>query len=131
MTHRTPFALLLAAVVLLLAPDGILGVGLPLGYLVWPALDRDPMRTGWSAIVGPDDPTVLGTPWPYTTRGPIASSAAIDAMGTAYIGADAWSVHAVAQNGAGHVLFKTGGPVRSSPALIANEQLGPPVLYVG
>jgi outer membrane protein assembly factor BamB len=100
-----------------------------LGLPPWPMLGHEARHTGRSYATGPDDPTVLGNPWPYGTGGPIASSPAIDFTGIAYVGSDDGALHAVRQDGTGHPLLYTGGPVRSSPALIADERQGPAVVY--
>jgi len=101
-------------------------------------LDRDARHTGHSNSTGPDDPSVLGAPWPYKAGGPIFSSPAIDYAGTAYVGSEDGWLHAVGFNGKGTPLFKTGGPIQASPALIEDSLLllegqavAPPVIYFG
>jgi hypothetical protein len=55
-------ALALLFVTMPLPPPAVSAVGLPPGVFPWPALHHNSMRTGQSAVVGPDDPTVLGPP---------------------------------------------------------------------
>src|SRR5438034_4065961 len=84
-------------------------ISLPPFGLPWAMLNRDARHTGQGTATGPDDASVLGIPWPYTTGGSITSSPAIDYRGTAYVGsADAW-LHAVDFNCRGIPLYQAGG----------------------
>lgn len=112
-------------------------ISLPPFGLPWAMLDRDTNHTGHSNATGPEDPSVLGAPWPYKSGGPIFSSPAIDYSGTAYVGSEDGWIHAVGFNGQGAPLFKTGGPIQASPALIEDtsslegQSIAPPVIYFG
>jgi outer membrane protein assembly factor BamB len=111
-------------------------ISLPPFGLPWAMLDRDTKHSGHSNATGPEDPSVLGAPWPYKSGGPIFSSPAIDYSGTAYIGSEDGWIHAVGFNGQGAPLFKTGGPIQASPALIEDiplegQSVAPPVIYFG
>ncbi len=88
----------------------------PPGYLPWPMLNHDRHRNGLSPETGPDDPSVLGAPWPYDTGAPSMSSPAIDADGTAYMGNEDGALHAVGADGKNRWVFHAGGGL-DSPAI--------------
>ncbi|MFG1607913.1 PQQ-binding-like beta-propeller repeat protein [Actinoplanes sp. NPDC049265] len=72
-------------------------------------------------VAGPDDPTLLGVPWPVKVAGDVVEAPAIDRRGRAFVATTAGELSAV--NSAGVRLWSTslGGELRHTPSLTATE----------
>ena len=95
---------------------------------------HDAQRSGFSAAVGPEDPSQL-SPWPFPAAGPIYSSPVVDRGNRAYFGSEDGSVYAVHPTAAQTTglldwRFATQDAVRYSPAL-ATDMEGLTLVYAG
>jgi outer membrane protein assembly factor BamB len=79
---------------------------------------RDYRHSAHSYSVGPDDPTVLGAPWPYNAGAPILAAPALSAADDLYFGTEAGDVHRVALNGRGTSIYSAGAAIGVTPALV-------------
>ena len=85
---------------------------------------HDAQRQGRGVVVGPDDPVLMGAPWPYTAKRRVLTSVAIDYNGTAYFGTEAGALEAVTALGGSAFTYDTGGSIYASPAIVT-EGTGP------
>jgi outer membrane protein assembly factor BamB len=89
----------------------------------WPMFHHDPQHTGRSPFVGTDQPTTV---WNFSTREEIASSPAVSADGTIYVGSDDNNLYALNPDGSLKWTFRTDHDVVCTPALSSDG-----TIYVG
>lgn len=89
----------------------------------WPMFRYDSMHTGRSPHTGPDNPA---TKWSFETEDSIASSPAIGADGTIYIGSHDNKLYAINPDSTEKWSYATKGEVTSSPTIGADG-----IIYVG
>lgn len=89
----------------------------------WAMFHHDPLHTGRSPYVGPQQNTVA---WRHWVGGALPSSPAIGHEGTIYVGSENHKLYAIAPDGSLVWAFPTGGGVHSSPALADDG-----TIYVG
>jgi outer membrane protein assembly factor BamB len=86
--------------------------------LPWTASAHDVTRTGLTSVVGPDDPTLLGAPWPYRATGAVVAAPAIGRRGVAFVAADDGSLAAVRSDASVDWTWMAGSPLLHTPALV-------------
>ena len=83
----------------------------------WPKFRHNAQNTGRSPYTGPQTPELK---WTFITDGSVASSPAIGADGTIYVGSNDNNLYAINPDGSKKWSFPTKGAVRSSPAIGAD-----------
>ncbi|KKD02402.1 PQQ-like beta-propeller repeat protein, partial [Streptomyces sp. WM6386] len=86
--------------------------------LPWGMRNRDPGAPSLAAVPGPQDPSALGSPWPFKAAAGILAAPAIDYAGHLYVTTEAGLLHRVQPTGEGTEIYDAGSPVRTSPALV-------------
>jgi outer membrane protein assembly factor BamB len=104
--------------------------------LPWPQPAHDVGRSASVPVPGPDDPSLLGAPWPFRAKSAVVAAPALGRNGLAYVATEAGKLFAVDTMARPVWSWQANGALRHTPALVEMMPLvenvqGPTQVAVG